>query len=228
MASYALVDRLLAESARLEGEDPERSAELSGQALHGLEACRRRRLSGLRERKVLALGGPRPGALPNDMDMLVGRYRPSNPPPFVPPRRLRTSRTRSGERRSSGASRTAPGRRGRGLGAERSIGVLEDGLEDGGVEDTVGPTVEGVHVGAVDKVDGPGRTRVLVPVAALAGKGQVGHLVRTSTIMRPDVLYGKGIGGKRLLTATVLAAPRRTLSYRGFLSGRKAGSRHRP
>ena len=33
MASYALVDRLLAESARLEGEDPERSAELSRRIL---------------------------------------------------------------------------------------------------------------------------------------------------------------------------------------------------
>ncbi len=51
MASYALVDRLVAESARLEGEDPERSAELSGLALHGLEACRRCRLPGLREGK---------------------------------------------------------------------------------------------------------------------------------------------------------------------------------
>ena len=55
MASYALVDRLLAESARRQGEDPERGAELGLLALYALEGCRRRRLPGRSQRRVLAL-----------------------------------------------------------------------------------------------------------------------------------------------------------------------------
>ncbi len=68
---------------------------------------------------------------------------------------------------------------------------------------------------------------MLVPVAALAGKGKVRQVVRTSTITRQDVLYGERIGRKGLPAEAVLAAPGCTFRYRGLVSGRKAGFRHR-
>lgn len=70
---------------------------------------------------------------------------------------------------------------------------------------------------------------MFVPVTALAREGQVGKIIRASEVERQDVLYGERVGRKRFLAATVLAAPRSTLSYRGPFSGREARRlTHRP